>query len=76
MDEIMCGLVYKQKTITLAALNISLNFNLLNHVKELVARFTSLFGICAAHISFVSRQRRTRELWPSIYCLRMHKTPW
>ena len=76
MDEIMCGLVYKQKTITLAALNISLNFNFLNQVEELVARFTSLFGICAAHISFVSRQHGIRELWPSIYCLGMHKTLW
>ena len=66
MDEIMCGLVYKQKAITTAALNISLNFKLLNQVKELVARFTSLFGICAAHISFVSRQRGMREVWPSI----------
>lgn len=50
------------------------NFNLLNQVKELVAHFTSLFGICAAHISFVSRQRRRRELWPSIYCLCMHES--
>ena len=76
MDEIMCGVVYKQKTITLTALNISLNFNLLNHIKELVAHFTPLFGICAAHISFVSRQHGTREVWPSVYWLGMYNTLW